>query len=430
MALEASTDRAQETAPSMLAGVGCRLIRYYFSGAGWAEADSLPMPFNIQYACFHPRLPIAYIACSNGGVATPGDRHCLVQVQWEGAQMAILGNPVPLPYRPLHAMVHPRQEYLALAYNRPAAVTFHHLNQHGLAAEARCLAQGDDLVGYFPHQIIPLPGCDDLLLTCRGDDATASSAENPGSLRILRYDGRTVRGVQTIAPNGGYGFGPRNCAFHPKGHALYAVLERQNRLAAFRIHRGTIDAEPAWSLDLLQQSGAKHRPQLGGAIAVDGSGQYAYIVNRAHPLPPARGLAAPCGENSLVAYRLDDVTGEPREAQRVALCGLHARGMALSQDGQLLVAAFRQPGRVLLDDATVREYAAGFASFQIEASGELKLGRQQTLEVGDAQLFWADILPFRAGQAASLGESADDAHGAAKTDTRARLPAGSRHRFS
>jgi 6-phosphogluconolactonase (cycloisomerase 2 family) len=38
----------------------------------------------------------------------------------------------------------------------------------------------------------------------------------------------------SIAPNGGYGFGPRNLDFHPGLPLVYVSLERQNRLDVYR----------------------------------------------------------------------------------------------------------------------------------------------------------------------------------------------------
>ncbi|WP_454688093.1 beta-propeller fold lactonase family protein [Achromobacter aloeverae] len=351
------------------------------------------MPLAVQYACFHPGRAIAYVACSNGGVASPGDRHCLAQVALDAAGMTMSAEPVALPYRPLHAAMAADRNRLALAYNRPAAVTVHDLDSHGFVQGRGRLAEGEDLVGHFPHQVIPMPACEDWLLTCRGDDAGASGKENPGSLRVLRYDGDAMACAQAVAPNGGFGFGPRNCAFHPHKEVLYAVLERQNRLAGFRHRNGVIDAEPCWNVGLLRHPDTVRRPQLGGAIAIHPAGRFAFVVNRAHPAPDGSGAAAPCGENSIVVFRLDDATGEPRELQRVALNGLHARCLALSPDGAILVAALRQAGRRLDDDGGVVDCAAGFASFHVADSGHLTFMHQDAVDVGGEQLFWADFVP-------------------------------------
>ncbi|CAM3685171.1 6-phosphogluconolactonase [Bordetella sputigena] len=383
-----------ETGPVLLASVGRRLVRYRLGGDGFIEQDRLEMPLTVQYACFHPGRPLAYVACSNGGIASPGDRHCLVQVSLGDTGMRIVAEPVALPYRPLHASVDARCNRLALAYNRPAAVTIHDLDHDGgLVPRRRLLAEGTEKVGCFPHQVIPMPGSRDLLLTCRGDDASTANEENPGSLRVLRDDGQTLACTRTVAPNAGFGFGPRNCAFHPQGHMLYAVLERQNRLAAFRYREGLIEPQPSWDVGLLDNPDKVRRPQLGGAIAIHPTGRYAYVVNRAHPVPDGAGNAATCGENSVVVFRLDARTGEPREMQRATLDGLHARCLALSRDGNVLVAALRQPGRFMDDSGRIVECTAGFVTFHIGDTGHLTFIRQDVVEVGNDQLFWADFAP-------------------------------------
>ncbi|OZI25988.1 hypothetical protein CAL26_01120 [Bordetella genomosp. 9] len=382
----------------LLASIGRRLVRYRLSDDGFVERDRLALPLTVQYACFHPAGPIAYVACSNGGVASPGDRHCLVQVSLDGTGMRMVAEPVALPYRPLHASVDHESKRLVLAYNRPAAVTLHDLDDDGrVAPRRRLLAEGTALVGYFPHQVIPMPGSRNLLLTCRGDDAGKASAENPGSLRVLRDEGQTLACAQTVAPNGGFGFGPRNCAFHPRGHLLYAVLERQNRLAAFPYREGVIAPQPSWDVGLLEDSGNVRRPQLGGAIAIHPTGRYVYVVNRAHPVADGSGRlpadAMACGENSVVVFHLDAQTGEPREMQRLALKGLHARCLALTADGKLLVAAPRQAGRFMHDDGRIVDCTAGFATFHVADTGRLTFIRQDVVDVGNDQLFWADFAP-------------------------------------
>ncbi|ALM84919.1 beta-propeller fold lactonase family protein [Bordetella sp. N] len=386
-------DQASWRGQSMLASVGRRLVSYGLDATGLIERDTLEMPLDVQYACFHPRRPIAYVACSNGGVASVGDRHCLVQVALDDVGMRVLAEPVALPYRPLHLALSAVGDRLALAYNRPAAVTIHDLDTLGFVRGQKCLAEGADLVGWFPHQVLPMPSGADWLLTCRGDDARFASKENPGALRVLREDGPSMAGVRAVAPNGGFGFGPRNCAFHPNRPILYAVLERQNRLVGFRCSGGVIDSAPCWSVDLLKNPKTVRSPQLGGAIVLHPAGRYAYVINRAHPVPAAPGQPVPCGENSIVVFELDDATGEPRRLQRVELDGLHARCVALSEDGSVLVAALRQAGRRVDDDGRIVAHAAGLHSFHVAGSGHLALMRQDVVDVGTEQLFWADFVP-------------------------------------
>src|SRR5690606_7690663 len=116
---------------------------------------SLRMPLAVQYACFHPTYAIAYVLCSNGGVSSLGDQHCLAQVSYTTGTLSLTGVPLPLPYRPLHAAALPLQNRLAIAYNRPAALTLHKLDARGLAEEHCHMIEGAHLAGHFPHQVIP-----------------------------------------------------------------------------------------------------------------------------------------------------------------------------------------------------------------------------------------------------------------------------------
>lgn len=384
------------------AAVADRLIRYALDvGGRMREIDALAMPCNVQYACFDPARALLYVACSNGGVGSRGDRHRLALVAMDGA-MRLLAEPVALPHRPIHAALDPAGCRLLVAYNLPAAVTVHALDGEGRVRGCTGPFEGAHLVGWFPHQILPVPGSGEVLLTCRGDDATAEHAENPGSLRVLRIEEGQAQIVQVVAPQRGIGFGPRNCAFHPTAPWVYAVLERQNALAQFSVRDGRIAAEPACTVGLLQHPESIHRPQLAGALELHPSGRFAYAVNRSHAVVPD----GPCmvwagGENSIVVFRLDQRTGEPVQIQAAPLQGLHARCIAIAQGGRLLVAALRQASQ-RRTDAGIEDCPAGFSIFRIGDDGCLEALDHLTVAVGAAQIFWAGCGDRpRAGQASS-----------------------------
>lgn len=381
--------------PSALyASVGRCLTRFVVQVDGHISVQARhELPLNAQYACFHPKQPILYIACSNGGVLGPGDKHCLVQLAAGGDSMEPLAEPVQLPYRPLHATVDPADGRLALAYNQPAAISLHALDASGVAHKTLALHGGEDLVGHFPHQLLPVPGKPEWLLTCRGDDATSDRAENPGSLRLLTDGKPSFLCTRVTAPNGGFGFGPRNSVFHPHLPVLYSVLERQNQLAAFRHTEGVLEEQPSWVVGLLEQPQHLRPPQLAGAVVIHPSGRFAYVVNRAHPALANPDPAQLCGENSVVVLALDAATGEPRELQRVALPGLHARCISLSHDGRILVAAMRQPGFSEDVERGLIQELAGFVCFEVQDSGHLLFLQHHAVDVGGEQLFWAEFSP-------------------------------------
>lgn len=377
----------------LLASIGPLLTLNELRDGAVVRVDSLSMPLNVQYACFHPRLGIAYVACSNGGVASLGDRHCLVQVRYGQRRLELVADAIALPYRPIHVSIDPLGRRLAIAYNRPAAVTRHELDAQGAVSEDHYLVDDPVLIGHFPHQILPIPSKEDWLLTCRGDDASPAAPENPGCLGVLTDSGQAITCSQRIAPNGGYGFGPRNCAFHADGRTLYAVLERQNQLLGFRCRGGTIEPQPRWVMNLLERPLEVRHPQLGGAIVLHPGGRHAYVVNRWHPVPADTAQPAPCGENSIVVFALDPDGGKPAVTQRVPLSGLHARCITLSHDGHFLVAAPRQPGRYLDESGRIVECTAGFTVYRVMSDGRLERLGHHAVDVGRDQLFWADFCP-------------------------------------
>lgn len=384
------------TSPSLAEGeeyffaaVGDRLICYALDADGrMREIAALAMPCNVQYACLDPARALLYVACSNGGVGSRGDRHRLALVAVDGA-MRMLMDPIALPHRPIHAALDLAGHRLLIAYNLPAAVTVHALDGEGRVD--RCIGhwEGADLVGWFPHQILPVPGSDEVLLTCRGDDATAEGAENPGSLRVLRIGQDQARLVQAVAPRGGFGFGPRNCAFHPTEPWMYAVLERQNAPAMFQVREGRIAAQPACTVGMLQHPERIHRPQLAGALELHPNGRFAYAVNRSHAVvPDGPHMVWTGGENSIVVFRLHARTGEPVRIQAAPLQGLHARCIAIAQGGRLLVAALRQASQ-RRTDAGVEDCPAGFSILRIGHDGCLAPLDHVAVPVGTGQLFWA-----------------------------------------
>lgn len=369
--------------------VGARLVRYELRADGrLRELDALLMPCNVQYACWDSLRSLLYVACSNGGVRSRGDVHCLMCVQVD-AMLQQRGSRMALRHRPIHVSLDRLGQRLLVAYNLPAAVSVHRLDPSGVPGDVQ-FADAQPSVGWFPHQILPLPHGDGLLLTCRGDDATVEDAEHPGSLRLLRCDekeGFQVR--QVVAPGGGFGFGPRNCAFHPIQPWLYAVLERQNALALFHLDAGRVAAEPSWIVGLLERPHDVRSPQLGGAIVLHPGGRFAYVVNRAHGVTSFAGREVDAGgENSIAVFSLDRSTGEPVLVQSTPLRGQHARCVALAHGGTLLLAAIRQDSAHRMDGDVIDRHA-GVSVFRIAADGRLEAMAHHCVVVGRDQLFWA-----------------------------------------
>src|SRR5439155_3400614 len=84
--------------------------------------------------------------------------------------------------------------------------------------------------GIYGHQVRVSLGNKKVILVTRGHDAAGGSQEEPGALKVFDYARGKLSNEISIAPNGGYGFGPRHLDFHPTQPWVYVSLERQNRL--------------------------------------------------------------------------------------------------------------------------------------------------------------------------------------------------------
>ncbi|WP_285409889.1 beta-propeller fold lactonase family protein [Variovorax sp. efr-133-TYG-130] len=372
----------------LYASIGCILIRYALNLDGsMQEQDTLRMPFKVQYACFDNKLGLAYVVCSDGGVGNPGRHHCLVIVTLDGS-LRLKEGALALPHRPIHVSLDTAKHRLLIAYNLPAAVTAHILDENGCIREF-LNSSAESGIGWFPHQILPVPCSDDVLLTCRGDDASGGRPENPGSLQVLRFSKGEIRLAHVSAPNDGYGFGPRNSAYHPSSAWLYTVLERQNAFAMFDIENGHIAATPKVVLSTLERPNDVRQPQLAGALKLHPNGRFAYVVNRSHAVAEfGEHMVCAGGENSIAVFSLDALTGTPTLVQTVDLPGLHARCIDITHGGKTLVAAIRQSSFRILNE-TIEARSAGFSIFRITECGFLFEVDFHAVDTGGEHLFWA-----------------------------------------
>lgn len=390
--------RLDHTGDEAFASLGAVLSSYVVDGDGrCVPSASITLPENVQFAWPGRGATRLYVVCSDGGVASPGSRHWLVDVHIhrQGGYLTVEGL-LPLPHRPLHVSLDEAGHQLLVSFNRPAALAVVSLDENGGFAAVQRLIQAPELVGVFPHQAIPVPGLGLVLLTCRGDDATKDHAERPGSLRLLDTGRDAARCTQVVAPGGGYGFGPRNCAFHPFRPWMYAVLERQNGLALFtRTGAGLLDEEPIYCVSTVAPSQSPGSPQLAGAISIHPSGRFLYVANRAHGLRP-KGVhhVFAGGENSIAVFALDPRTGWPELIQSAPVVGLHPRAMDLNSSGTVLLAATRQGGLHAVEQGIVAE-PASLCCFSVGPDGRLTLSGTTPMEPSEEHLFWCGFSGYR-----------------------------------
>ncbi len=383
---------------SFYASVGPKLFRYECDpeAATLERMDSIELPDTIQYVCAHPSLPCAYAVTSyRAPVGPSGTGHHAVALRLDPqGRLDLAGPPALLPHRPLHVSVDRSGSYLLVAYNHPSSLTVHLLNGQGDIGVA--VEQPDLDCGSFAHQILTTPRNLTVVLVTRGYDASGSQAEVPGALKCFGWDeegeGRLVP-KQSIAPNGGYGFGPRHLAFHPSKPWVFVSLERQHTLQVFALDEDEkIGMAPLFSECYLEQPGSKHPRQLGGTVQIHPSGRFAYTVNRAdHTVPNSGRQVFAGGENSLVVFSIDAESGRPELVQRVSLPTFHARTFSIDPSGTLLVAAGILPVCVAVEDA-IEEVPAALCMYRIGEDGRLTYVRKIDVATSGGPQWWTGFL--------------------------------------
>jgi 6-phosphogluconolactonase (cycloisomerase 2 family) len=371
------------------ASVGPRLIRYDLDAenAVLVERQSIDLPENIHYAWPHASGDCLYVASSNGGPnGTGNNRHCAVALRIDpvSGELRSLGEPQPLASRPVHITVDAVSRHLLIAYNNPSGLTVHRLNQNGSLGEV--VQQSDPLeFGIFAHQVRVNPTNTSAILVTRGNDAAGNKPEDPGALKVFGYSDGTLTAKSSIAPGGGYGFGPRNLDFHPSKPWLFVALERQNRLCVFASDADGVAASPLFERGTLDEPRNVRPRQMAGEIHCHPNGHVVYVANRALGTTEFEGRSVSAGgETTIVTFAIDGQTGEPTKVQSVDSGGGHPRTFAVDPTGRLLIAANSTP-LVSRDGISV---PANLALFHIEADGTLRFLKKYEFPDEGREIFW------------------------------------------
>ena len=228
-----------------------------------------------------------------------------------------------------------------------------------------------------------------VILISRGHDAAAGKAEEPGGLQVFDFRDGHLTAQVSIAPNGGYGFGPRHLDFHPTKPWVYVSLERQNRLDVFAFHDTTLMAVPVFQEGTLAEPGNIRGRQAVGTVHVHPNGHFVYVANRASSTTEIDGERVFAGgENTLAVYAIDPATGEPNPIQHVDTGGIHCRTFHIDPTGRPAGAAAHIMGLPVKDGATTRVVPACLSLFRIADDGKLDFVRKYDVEVGDRTMWW------------------------------------------
>lgn len=352
------------------------------------------VPAKIQYVWRHTMAHTLYVASSNFvPVGEPDGKHHISAFRINSITGALteFAQPVALRARPIHITVDHHADYLLTAYNSPSMMTVHHIQQSSSIGEEVKQAAPIDC-GVFAHQIRMLPSYHELVLVTRGNNKTDTKPEDPGALKIKAFHDGQVMDIASVAPGGGYGFGPRHVDFHPGNQWMYVSVERQNQLHMYRLRGDNPEPKPAYVATTLQEPGNLRPEQMVGPIHVHPNGKSVYLGNRASGLVEIQGKkVAAGGENSIAVFTINPKTGEPKLVQNIDTHGYHPRTFSIDPSGRMLVVANVQEQPVRDGDG-VRTQPATLSTYRIGNDGRLTLVKVYDIETNAMTQFWSGFV--------------------------------------
>jgi 6-phosphogluconolactonase len=377
-------------------GPALTLYRIDVDGASLARQGTVMLPAKIQYAWPHPTAPFLYVATSNGGASSlgvKGDKHDLSALKIDPAtgELKPHGAPAALRSRPIHVTVDHTGRFALVAYNDPSSVTVHRINADGSLGEEVKQATTLDC-GIFAHQIRVSPDNEMAILVCRGNDAAKGKPEDPGALKVFSFHDGQLANTMSVAPNGGYGFGPRHIDFHPMLPLVYVSRERENKLDVYRFGGGTVEGAPVFVRDTLADPAHIRSRQQACTLHFHRSGRFLYLANRAFDTVKVDGKDIfPGGENNIAVFAIDPASGEPTLIQNEDVRGVYPRTFALDPGGRMLVVTNNEPKLMRVGDA-LKTIPANIATFHVSGDGKLAFASSTEIETGGDTQFWSGMV--------------------------------------
>ncbi|MDB5412860.1 MAG: 3-carboxymuconate cyclase [Rubritepida sp.] len=356
--------------------------------------SEVTLPANVQYVWRHPSLRTLYVVSSNGGPGGPGDRHFLnaFRTDPDSGALSPHGEAVALRARPIHMSLDRSGGFAFVAYNNPSGLTVHRISGDGtLGAEVRQAVTPDG--GIYGHQVLATPDNGSVILVTRGNDAAGGKPEDPGALKVFGFrDGQlTLR--QSVAPNGGLGFGPRHIDFHPSLPLVFVSLERQNKLQVYGLRDGAMTPEPIFTVETLRRPGAVPPQQLASTLHVHPNGRHLYLANRSDAIGEHQGQPIGLdGENSIAVFDLD-ANGRPTLVQSEDTRGFHPRTFSLDPSSRMMVAADIVGRRIRQGEGTTMR-PANLAIYRVGTNGRLEFASSIPVETGEVMQFWSGMVPL------------------------------------
>ena len=382
---------------ALYASIGPELTQFDvdIGGAALARRGTVILPANVHYAWPHASGRFLYVASSDTspGSGPAGSKHHVTAFRIDPASGALSehGNPIALPTRPIHMTTDIPSEHVLVAFSNPSGIRVYRVNPDATPG-AEVAQPGQIDAGIYGHQVRVSPDNRMAILVTRGHDAAGGRPEEPGALKIFDYKDGILSNETSVAPNGGYGFGPRHLDFHPTEPWVYVSLERQNKLDMFKIADGRLSPDPIFRKETLAEPANIRGRQAAGTVHVHPNGRFVYAVNRASSTVEVDGRAVfTGGENSFAVYEIDLATGEPNPMQHADTHGIHCRTFHIDPSGRLLIAAHIM-GLPVREGNAIRNVPASLAVFRIDDSGRLDFVRKCDVEVGNRTMFWMGMV--------------------------------------
>jgi 6-phosphogluconolactonase (cycloisomerase 2 family) len=167
-----------------------RLYRISDDNLSLTLDSSVTLPATIQYAWPHPSLRLMYVAYSNRAGSSPGDVHgvAVLRVDERSGRLQTPGAPLRLNNRPISITVDRSGSHLLVGYNDPAQLDVFPLDSGGTPSAAIVQKASID-AGIYAHQVRVAPSDRTVILVTRGNDAAAGKHEDPGAIKVFRFNG-------------------------------------------------------------------------------------------------------------------------------------------------------------------------------------------------------------------------------------------------
>jgi 6-phosphogluconolactonase len=386
---------------AVYAAIGEELIAFGVDvdQATLTRQSSVTLPGFVQEAWASPSAPFLYVAWSNGGssytgsgVTPVGDKHGVTafRVDPSGA-LHVQGAPASLRSRPIHITGDVPGRHLLVAYNDPSGVSVHTIDADG-SVGAEVPQPGGLDVGVYAHQVRVLPSNRAVVLVTRGNQSTASAKEDPGAVKVFRYDAGKLTNRASIAPGNGFGFRSRHLDFHPTRPWVFLTLESQNTLSVFRRDDDSLSELPLFSRSTLPGAGGVIAGQTASTVHVHPNGRFVYVGNRAGGTTDFNGTPVfGGGTNNIAVFSINQETGEPSLIQNIETRGFTPRTFAIDPSGRMLVVG-NQNTMAVRDGTAVKTVPPAVSVFRIRADGELDFAKSYSVAVGRKPLWWVGLV--------------------------------------